>query len=167
MVLASAAAAKKFWPSGGAIGHRVRFGARPGPDRIEGEIVGIVGDVRDAGLAREPVPFFYAALEQISVDSVSVVVETSVPPRQLARPAAAAVASLDRDIPAAGMQTIGDVLDRALARQRFATLLLTLFAERPSSSPRSGRTGFSPTRSVSAGASSASARRWAPLLGRS
>jgi putative ABC transport system permease protein len=128
VVLASAAAARKFWPSGGAIGHRVRFGARPGPDRIQGEIVGIVGDVRDAGLAREPVPFFYGALEQIAVDSVSVVVETSVPPRQLARPAAAAVAALDRDIPAAGMQTIGDILDRALARQRFATLLLTLFA---------------------------------------
>jgi putative ABC transport system permease protein len=128
VLLASAAAAKKFWPAGGAVGHRVVFGARSGPDRIQGEIVGIVGDVRDAGLARDPVPFFYAALEQVPVDSVSVIVETSVPPRQIARPAQAAVAALDRDIPAAGMQTMGDVLDKAVARQRFATLLLAFFA---------------------------------------
>jgi predicted permease len=128
VVLASAAAARKFWPAGNAIGRRVSFGARPGPDRIQGEIVGIVGDVRDAGIAHEPPPLFYGVLDQVPVDSVSVIVETSVPPRQVARAAAAAVASLDRDVPAAGMQTIGDVLDRALARQRFATLLLAMFA---------------------------------------
>ncbi len=128
VLLASAAGARKFWPAGNAIGQRIRFGARPGTTRIEGEIVGIVGDVRDAGLDRAPTPFFYASLEQCPVDEVTIVLSTAIPPRRLTAAATAAVTAIDRDIPVSDIRTMDDVVTRSIARQKFATLLLAFFA---------------------------------------
>ena len=128
VVVASAAAARKFWPAGNAIGKRVRFGASAGPEKYFGEIVGIVGDVRDASLAAPPRPVFYVPLEQTPVDSVDVVIETAVPPAGVIAPASAAVAAIDPEIPVANVRTVSALLARSMARQRFAAILLALFA---------------------------------------
>ncbi|MEO8189208.1 MAG: ABC transporter permease [Acidobacteriota bacterium] len=128
VLLASATAARRYWPAGNAIGQRVRFGARPGTTRIEGEIVGVVGDVRDAGLDRVPTPFFYASLDQCPVDEVAVVIATSIPPDRLAKAATAAVAAIDPDIPVSDVRTMDEIVPRSIARQKFATLLLVFFA---------------------------------------
>ncbi len=128
VMIASAAAARRFWPAGDAIGHRVRFGARMGATRVEGEIVGIVGDIRDAGLDQEPTPFFYGSLEQAPVGAATVILETAAAPRSLSAAAAGAVTSIDRDVPVSDIQSMGDIVALSIARQRFAALLVTLFA---------------------------------------
>src|SRR4029077_12862965 len=61
VILASASAAHKFWPGSAPIGKRIRFGASVGSVKMLGEIVGIVGDVRDVGLAEGTTPLFYAS----------------------------------------------------------------------------------------------------------
>ena len=50
--------------------------------RVQSPTLGLIVQRELERRAHEPVPFFYAALEQVPVDSVSVIVETSVPPRQ-------------------------------------------------------------------------------------
>ena len=49
--------AQRYWPSGDAIGKRIYFGMDT--DKHLMEIVGIVGDVRDANLEKPPEPTFY------------------------------------------------------------------------------------------------------------
>ncbi|MEO8431938.1 MAG: ABC transporter permease [Acidobacteriota bacterium] len=128
VIVASAAAARRFWPAGGAIGKRVRFGASAGAEKYMGEIVGIVGDVRDRSLAAPPRPVFYASLEQTPVDAVDVVLDAAVPPAGLIAPATGAVAALDPEIPVANARAVSTLVSRSVARQRFAAVLLGLFA---------------------------------------
>src|SRR5437773_2225402 len=61
-------AARMFFPAGDAIGQKVRFGARGGYEKNEGEIVGIVGDVRHFGLDAPIPPIFYVPLAQAGID---------------------------------------------------------------------------------------------------
>ena len=127
-ILASQAAARRFWPAGDAVGQHVRFGARPGTTRIEGEIVGIVGDVRDAELGVGPRPEFYASMAQAPVAAFHVAIRTSGRPGALADPVRAAVHGLDPEIVVNGLSSLGEIVSRSVARPRFTTRLLLLFA---------------------------------------
>jgi putative ABC transport system permease protein len=128
VLLASAAAARKFWPGGDAIGHRVRLSARPGPDRLGGEIVGIVGDIRDRGLAAAPSTIFYAAIEQVGVGEATLLVRTASDPSGLAAAARQQVLDLDPDLPVIGLATMEQVVSDSIAQPRFFMTLLALFA---------------------------------------
>ena len=127
-VIASESAARKFFPAGDALGQRIRFGARPGTTRIEGEIVGIVGDVHDAGLDAGPIPEFYGCFEQAPVSEFSVVLASSGDPRTLARSARERVAALDPELPVTGLGSLEGVVSRSVARPRFFLRLLAAFA---------------------------------------
>ena len=128
VILVSRAAARKFWPAGDALGQRVRFGARPGVTRLEGEIVGVVGDVRDGGLALGPTPEFYGCLEQAPVGYFNVVVRTAAPPALFASLVRREVRALDPELPVTGLGTLEDVVRRSVAGRRFPMLLLLAFA---------------------------------------
>lgn len=58
VVIINQAMARQYWPDGDPVGHRVIIGRGLGPDFEDPvrEIVGIVGDVRDGSLTREPRP---------------------------------------------------------------------------------------------------------------
>jgi putative ABC transport system permease protein len=127
-VLASRSAARRFFPKGDALHQRIRFGARPGGTRIEGEVVGIVGDVRDRALETEPAPEFYGNLAQAPVSEFHVVVRTEAAPEAMLPALAAEVAKLDAGIPVAHRTTLREVVAGSTARPRFYTLLLLCFA---------------------------------------
>jgi putative ABC transport system permease protein len=128
VILATRSAARKFWPNGDALGKRVRFGARPTSTRLQGEIIGIVGDVRDAGLADAPEPLFYACFEQAPVGFFSAVVRTAGSPEGLAAAVRREVGSLDPELPVTALAPLDEVVSRSAARPRFYVLLLSLFA---------------------------------------
>jgi len=128
VILISESAARKFFPRGDAIGRRLRFGARPSQTRVEGEVVGVVGDVRDAELGAGPTPEFYGSLEQVPTDQFHVVVRAAGAPDRLAASARAAVASLDPELAVSGLSTLDDVVRRSVARPRFMVQLLLVFA---------------------------------------
>ncbi len=128
VVLASRAAAAKFFPAGDAIGQQLRFGARPGSIRIQGEIVGIVGDVHDEGLDQNLTPEFYASLDQAPVGFFSVVLRTAQAPGGLAPAVRRTVVSLDSDLPLTQLETMEEVVARSISRPRFTMSLLLVFA---------------------------------------
>ena len=127
-ILVSASAARKFFPAGDAIGRRLRFGATMTQTRIEGEVVGVVGDVRDAELGAGPTPEFYGSLEQVPTDEFHVVVRGDVPPDRLAGSVRAAVAGLDPELAVTDFATLDEVVRRSVSRPRFMVQLLLVFA---------------------------------------
>jgi putative ABC transport system permease protein len=130
VVLLSEAAVRRHFPDEDPIGKRIRLGLRSGPGapRAGGEVVGIVRDVKHAGLARASDPEIYIPYPQYPAPSLAVVVRCDVPPRSLAKAAERAVQALDPQLPVARVATLEEVFARSISEPRFYVLLLGSFA---------------------------------------
>lgn len=130
VALITEAAAKRYFPEEDPIGKTIRLGwGRRGTEaRAGGEVVGIIGDVKDAGLDEPDPPQIYLPYEQWPVQSMSVLVATAVPPHAVADPARRAVYSLDGNLPVSNVRTLEQVVARSISQPRFYMLLLTVFA---------------------------------------
>ena len=104
------------------------WGSGPGTARAGGEVVGIVGDVKEKGLAEDVPPEIYLPYAQRPVQSMDVVLRSSVSPRSLLPAAEAVLRGLDPEIPLARPATLDEVLARSISEPRFYMLLLGTFA---------------------------------------
>jgi putative ABC transport system permease protein len=130
VVLISASAARKFWPDGKYLGHFVRVAARPGPDddRPQGEVIGVVGDVRERGLDLEPRAIIYGNMDMVPESYLTIVLRTSVTPLSLVSEVRRVVGALDPDIPLSDIQTMEARVRHATASQRFRAWVMGFFA---------------------------------------
>lgn len=118
--------ARGFFPHG-AIGQRILLGApREGVPWLT--IVGVVGDVKTAGLDQRAMPQFYTPLTQEPALAVSVVVRTAADPQSITRDAAAAIRSLDPEMPLFEVTTMEDRIAKTIGQPRFETILVGMFA---------------------------------------
>jgi putative ABC transport system permease protein len=119
--------AKTFYPGQSAIGRRIRPGFRD-PWRT---IVGVVGDVKNAGVDRlsgTEIFFPYRQTGGGGIRGGILVVRTAGDPTKLVSTIRAEIARLDSSLPVASIRTMDEVLQSARSRQRFLTLLLGLFS---------------------------------------
>jgi putative ABC transport system permease protein len=120
--------AMTFWPNQNAVGRRVR----PGGAKDWSTIVGIVDDVKNAGLDRPAGTEIYLPYRQPggagSSDMYVVMRAQAGDPRSLAGGVREQLNEIDPSLPLADVRLMEDVLTRAQARPRFLTLLLTLFS---------------------------------------
>jgi putative ABC transport system permease protein len=119
--------ARRFWPDGNAVGHRVKqgFPEYKGPWI---EIVGVVNDVKAQGLDQPPPMQVYLPMSQRPVPFGSIVVRTSVDP-ELLRPALeSAIHEVDGDLPVYDVRTLDEVIGESAGRQRLVAVLLFGFA---------------------------------------
>ena len=133
VALVSRRLAERFFPGRSAVGGRLLVGdggAVPRPV----EIIGVAGDVRDAGLDARSGVTLYVPLPQVP-EAVMVyarnmfwVVRTSGDPQALKKPALAALRAQDGLLPATAVQTLDEALSRSVAPRRFNLLLVQLFA---------------------------------------
>src|SRR5262249_12154440 len=67
VVVINQALARQYWPKGDPLSDRIVVGKAVGPEFNEPErqIIGIVGDVRDGGLNRDPRPTMYIPVAQV------------------------------------------------------------------------------------------------------
>jgi putative ABC transport system permease protein len=128
VVLISETAARIFFPKGEAIGQRVSFGARGGYEKLGGEIVGIVGDVRHFGLDAPVPPIFYAPLDQAGDDGASLVIRVQGLPASLGQTARKVVLGLDRDALVAEAVPFETLISGSLGQRLFYVILLGAFA---------------------------------------
>ncbi len=128
VLIASEGFSKRFWPATGAVGKSVRFGVRFSDDRPEGEIVGVVGDVRAAGLHRDPSHTVYAVSSQVTSNQMSFVIRSRLPVGDLIPSIRVIVEARDRDIVLDQVATLNDVIASSLGQPRFVMQLLALFA---------------------------------------
>jgi putative ABC transport system permease protein len=119
--------AHTWWPNESAIGHQIKFGG-PYQDGDVLEIIGVAGDVRQYGRDSTPDPEIFFPTAELSENSLAILVRTTGDPAKLMPAVRARVAALDRNLPLQHFQTMETSLGTGLARRRFSTLLLTLFA---------------------------------------
>ena len=117
--------ARRFWPAGNPIGGRLVVDALNG--RVA-EIVGVVGDVKPERIESEDWPTIYSPYPQAPVAAMTMVVRAARQPLSLASAVEREVHQLDPNQPVAEMRSMDEVVDRAIARARFNTALLGVFA---------------------------------------
>jgi putative ABC transport system permease protein len=117
-----------FFPQGDAIGQKIKFGARGGYEQNEGEIVGIVGDVRHFGVDAPIPPIFYVPLAQSGMDGVTVVMRTQGLPAALTQPARKIVQAIDPDALVGEPVPMEVLVSASLGQRRFYMMLLGGFA---------------------------------------
>jgi len=121
--------ARKLWPGGQAVGQALRL---PELDSAHvWEVVGVAADVRDNGLLAEAPPALYIPFLQVAADpwnwaerSLYLVARTRAG-ISAAATVAAAVGSVDADLPAGDIRTMEDRLAGSVAAARLYTALLS------------------------------------------
>ncbi len=120
--------AMTFWPHQSPIGRRIR----PGGSKDWCTIIGIVDDVKNAGLDRPAGTELYLPYRQPAgagnTDMYIVLRTPAAELRSLAGVVREQLNEIDPSLPLADIRMMEDVLTRAQARPRFLTLLLSLFS---------------------------------------
>jgi putative ABC transport system permease protein len=125
VVAISAAMSRRYFPGVDPIGKRIKID-RPANQWLT--IVGVVGDIRDASLDREPEPEFYLAHAQEPWSVMTVIVRTAGDPGRLAAAVRNQVWALDREQPVYDVKTLDELFAGSVAPRRFIMLLVTLFS---------------------------------------
>ena len=125
-IIVNQALAQKHFGAQDAVGKQLRVG-----DTLA-TIVGVVGDVRQAGLHLAPLaeihmPYNHAELAAWLSD-MTLVLESPLPPESLAASVRGAVRSVDADQPVYEVLTMEEVIERSVASRRLNLLLLGTFA---------------------------------------
>lgn len=127
-VIVNETLAKTFWPNQDPIGRHMR----PGGAKDWCTVVGVVDDVKNAGLERPAGTELYLPFRQPpgagQTDMYVVLRARGGDPRALAGEVRGQMNDLDPSLPLADVRLMEDVLSRAEARPRFLTLLLSLFS---------------------------------------
>ncbi|HWT02800.1 MAG TPA: ABC transporter permease [Pyrinomonadaceae bacterium] len=119
--------ARRFFPGEDPVGRAIIPGE--GGDPVTREIVGVVGDVRHAGLDAERSPEYYVPYEQADVDRLTVVARTaSGNPTNVAGALRGVFAAMDKEQPVYNVRPMTQLLDESVARRRFNMMLLGGFA---------------------------------------
>jgi predicted permease len=120
--------ARMYWPHESAVGHRVKVFAASN-DPPWSTIVGVVADVKNAGLDRPTGTELYIPQAQNGgVRLAYLLVRTAGDPRLVTSAVRSEIRALDRALPISQLRTMEDVMSAARSRPRFLTLLLTLFS---------------------------------------
>jgi len=124
---------RRFFEGQDALGHLIRVFEADGALQI----VGIVRDLKEAGLKRAPLPVMYVPVAQTheaairtthSYYQVSWVVRADNPGASLIRQIEEEIRALDPRQPFSAFRTMSEVKSRAIATERFQMTLLTAFA---------------------------------------
>jgi putative ABC transport system permease protein len=130
VALITESAARRFFPNEDPVGKTITlgWGRRGATRRAGGQVIGVVGDVKDAGLDEPNPPQIYLPYRQWPVTSMTLILEAAVPPMSLADAARGAVYAIDGNLPVSNVRTLDAVVATSISQQRFYTLLLTIFA---------------------------------------
>jgi putative ABC transport system permease protein len=129
VVIIDQAFAKKYFAGVNPIGRHLTVDL--GDDVVNHpvrEIVGVVGDIRQRGLAADAVPHYYLPWTQAVITTPYLVMRTTGDPAMLERAVKATVAGMDTNIPTYRVHPLEYYVSQAVAPARFQTLLLTSFA---------------------------------------
>jgi len=124
VVVVSQSFARKYWPDGDPVGQRIRIISDP----RWWTVVGVVGNVREFGLDAELRPTMYFPFDQLPTDTLTLVVRSNLPIRELLPQAQKMLFALDRTASAYQPRSLSEMLSASLAQRRFALQLLQAFA---------------------------------------
>jgi putative ABC transport system permease protein len=114
---------RRYWPDEDPIGKRLAVGN--GPWRT---VVGVVGDVKQAGLDIETRPEMFWPYYQLPVPFSTFVVRTSGDPEAMTSGVRRAMQDIDEALPLYNIKPVNEVISESVAPRRFNMVLLSIFA---------------------------------------
>jgi predicted permease len=138
VVLINQSMAKKYWPKENPVGQQLIIGKGVGLqfDEPARQIIGVVGDMRDGGLNRDPRPLMIVPQAQVTdgmtalnagIGPVAWLVRTRSDPRQLANAITEQLRQASNGFPVARVRPMEEVVVQSTTREDFNMLLLTIF----------------------------------------
>jgi predicted permease len=126
VALISEALAKHYFPNEDPLGRHLLFGF-PANGIVSREIVGIVGDIHDVSLGKEPGPMLYVPFAQAPLYGAEVVVKSMLSTSAVVGAIRAVTHGIDKNLPVTDIAQLPNALNASVAQPRFRTLLLGLF----------------------------------------
>jgi putative ABC transport system permease protein len=138
VVLINEAMAKAFWPKENPVGQQIIIGKGVGPQFEEParQVIGIVGDIRDGGLNRDPRPLMIIPQAQVpdgmtalnaNIGPVTWLIRTHTDPHQFMTSVPEQLRQASGGLPVARVRSMEEVVVHSTAREDFNMLLLTIF----------------------------------------
>ena len=121
MAIINEAAVRLWFPDGNPVGARVEVNTTY-------EIVGIVADIRQEGLSEPAMPQLYAPFALMPGRSVKFVIRSTGDTSALAASVRPAIAEVDGSIPVSEVEGLDRLVAASVARPRFFTSVLAVFA---------------------------------------
>ena len=138
VVLINQAMVTKFWPKEDPVGQQIVIGKGVGPefDEPARQIIGVVGDIHDGGLNRDPRPLMIVPQAQVTdgmtalnarIGPVGWAVRIHGDPHEATALIVEQLRQASGGFPVAHIRTMDEVVSRSTARDSFNMLLLTIF----------------------------------------
>jgi len=127
VALISEALAQRYFPNEDPLGRHLMFGF-PVNGVVSREIVGVVGDIHDVSLGKEPGPILYVPFAQAPLYGAEVVVKSTLTSSAVVGAIRTVTHGIDKNLPVTDIAPLPEVLNASVAQPRFRTLLLGLFA---------------------------------------
>lgn len=118
--------ARRFWPDRSPVGERLVLELLG--DRIEHEVVGVVGDVRSLSLERQPRMEMFVVRRLLPLTAMNLVVRTETEPLSIAQTILNEISHLDPDQPVRQIVPMKAHLAESVSTQRFALSLMGTIA---------------------------------------
>jgi putative ABC transport system permease protein len=122
VVIINQTLAKRFWPSGDPLRDQIILNG----DKTRRQIVGVVGDVRDDFLNREPRPNLYAP-SVTGGDLLAWVIRTRVTPLSLSSSIQNELRQASGGLPVARIRSMEEIRSRSTATENFNMIVLAIF----------------------------------------
>jgi putative ABC transport system permease protein len=126
VVVVNEAFVRKHLPSEDPLGKRVTINMKDA--NVPTEIIGIVGDHKHMGLDVEVEPVAYWPHPELTYSAMTLVMRVRGDATRVVPAARSVIRNLDPDQPVGEVSSMESLLAKSLARSRFNTTLLTIFA---------------------------------------
>jgi putative ABC transport system permease protein len=126
VVVVSDALARRFLPNENPIGKRLVINMSDA--NVPTEIIGVVGDLKQADFATEVRAMTYWPHPQLTYSAMTLTLRTTADPASFAPIVEREVRALDRDQPVSDVRTMDQWVSRTLSAARFSSTLLMTFA---------------------------------------
>jgi predicted permease len=138
VALINQAMAKHYWPKDDPLGQQIVIGKETGPEFAEParQIIGIVADIHDGGLNRDPRPLMIVPQAQVPdgmtalnarIGPVVWLVRTHTDPHQFISAVTEQLRQASGGFPVARVRAMDEVVIHSTARESFNMLLLSIF----------------------------------------
>jgi putative ABC transport system permease protein len=129
VVLISETAAQRWWPNQDPIGKRMRIaGTSIEQSELWRTVVGVVNDVKQAGLDAPHTIQVYIPHAQYGNDSMILVVRSASDPVNYTSAVRQQISVMDKDLAVSDIASLEQVLSVSVGERRFSTVLLGVFA---------------------------------------
>jgi putative ABC transport system permease protein len=128
VVIINQTMARRFWPDHDPVGQRINLGSPEQPQMRE--IVGIVGNIRHSGPAKDPRPELYRPYQQDTMPGflVTLTVRTKQNPLSMTGAVQRAIWSVDSNMPISYVVSLEQLAAELTMTRRVSMILLAVFA---------------------------------------